>query len=133
MKLEKIKNYLKKWKKIEFIFCLLFFIFPLKVKAAGELLVDCAEDGSCRDVNNLLEQAIKIGEWLFSIIGALALVMFIYGGFTIILSMGNAEKVKKGQQALVAAVVGMAIAFSAYILIGFILEALGVSSEFRGV
>lgn len=85
----------------------------------------------CRDVNYLLMQIIRIGKFLFSIIGSLAFLMLVYGGFTFILSMGNAEKAKKGMDIALAAVVGMFIAFSAYILVDFLLDALNVSEDFR--
>jgi hypothetical protein len=88
---------------------------------------------SCRDVNVLLLQGIKIGRYLFSIIGAVAFFFFIFGGFTLITSMGSAEKAKKGKTMVFNAVIGMFIAFSAYLVIYFILEALGVSPEFRGI
>jgi len=87
----------------------------------------------CRDINDLLVFFIKIGETLFQVIGAFAFVMFIYGGLTIILSLGNSEKVKKGQEILVAAVIGIIIAFSAYLMIDFILNALQVGNDFRKV
>lgn len=93
-------------------------------------LPDCAFDGSCADVNKLLELVINIGKWFFSIIGSLAFVFFVYGGFTMILSFGSAEKFKKGQQVLVAAVIGMIIAFGAYALVNFLLTSLGVSDSF---
>ncbi len=51
----------------------------------------------------------------------------------IIISFGNAEKVKKGQQILVGAVIGLVIVFSAYIMVDFVLDALNVRDEFRGV
>ena len=60
-----------------------------------------------------------------------AFVFFIYGGFTMITSFGSAEKVKKGRDILLAAVVGMIIAFSAYLLINFIISALGVADSFK--
>ena len=47
-----------------------------------------------------------------------------------ILSFGSAEKVKKGRDILVAAVVGMIIAFGAVLLIKFVLDALGVGTSF---
>ena len=94
-------------------------------------LPPCAFDGSCRDVNKLLELFINFGQLMLGIIGSFALVFFVYGGFMMILSMGNAERVKKGRDILVAAVVGIIIAFSAYALIDFVLDALQVSSSFR--
>jgi hypothetical protein len=92
----------------------------------------CAFDGSCRDINDLLRVAIKIGELALGFVGSLALVFFVYGGFTMILSMGNAEKVKKGRDILVASVIGIVIAFSAYAIVNFTLDVLQVQSdEFR--
>lgn len=84
----------------------------------------------CRNVNQLLELFVNIAQFLFGILGSLALIFFIYGGMTIILSLGNSERVKKGRDILVAAVVGLLISFSAYLLIGFLIQTLGVSSEF---
>lgn len=89
-------------------------------------LPECAFDGSCRDVNDFLELAINIGKWLFSIIGGLAFAFFVYGGFTMIISFGNAEKFKKGGQILVAAFFGVLIAFSAYLIVNFLLDTIGV-------
>ncbi len=84
----------------------------------------------CRNVNDLVQLLINIARIIFGIIGTLALVFFIYGGVTIILSFGSPEKLKKGKQILSAAVIGIAISFSAYLLVGFILDTLGVSKEF---
>lgn len=62
---------------------------------------------------------------LFGIVGALALVMFIYGGLMMMLSGGNQEKVKKGQNILVWATVGIVVIFSSYIILSFIMTAVG--------
>jgi len=56
--------------------------------------------------------------------------MFVIGGLFMIVSFGNAERFKKGQQILVAAVIGMIISFSAFLLVNYILEALNVSDYF---
>ncbi len=94
------------------------------------LMPPCAFSGSCRDVGDLMSVLINFANWLFSIIGILAFVFFVYGGLTMILSFGSAEKVKKGRDILVAAVVGMIIAFGAVLLIKFVLDALGVGTSF---
>ena len=93
----------------------------------------CAFDGSCRDVNKLLELVIRSAQFVFGLIGSVALVMFVYGGFLMITAFGSAEKFKKGTGVLVAAVVGLFIAFGAYLLIDFVLDALNVSSVFRAI
>lgn len=91
----------------------------------------CAFSGTCRDVNKLVELIVNFGAGMFAIMGSFAFAFFVYGGFTMIVSMGNAEKQKKGQQILVAAVIGLVIAFSAFTLIKFMLDAVGVAPEFR--
>lgn len=96
-------------------------------------LPECAFSGTCRDVNKLLELAINIGEWLFKIIGSLGFVFFIYGGFSMVISFGNAEKFKKGRQILVAAIIGMIIAFGAYAIVKFLLESLGVQESWTNL
>lgn len=93
-------------------------------------LPDCAFTGSCRSVEDLLELGVKIADWLFSIIAGLAFVFFVYGGLTMVLSLGNAEKVGQGKQILVAATLGLIITFSAYILVGFVVKAIGINAGF---
>ncbi len=85
-------------------------------------------DGSCDNINIFITFAINIGIYIFGFIGALALLMFVYGGFILIMSQGNQEKVKKGTGAITAAVIGLVIAFSAYALITFLSNTIGVKS-----
>ena len=96
------------------------------------ILPDCAftYDG-CRDINEVVLLGINIGKMIFSLIGTVAFVMFMYGGITMITSFGNAEKFKQGQGILVAAVVGIIISLGAYLLVDTILDALGVAKDFR--
>lgn len=111
--------------------------YPVPVGPNGQkytgALPDCAFSGTCRDVNDLVALIIRWASGFFAILGTFAFVYFIYGGFLVMLSMGNAEKVKKGQQTLVAAVIGLFIAFSAYLAIDFMLDTLNVSDTFRGI
>ncbi len=100
--------------------------------AENVALPDCAFSGTCRDVNDLLVLVIRFASGFFGILGTFALGYFIYGGFTMILSFGNAEKVKKGRDILVAAVVGLLICFFAYAVIKFMLvDVLNVAGDFN--
>lgn len=65
---------------------------------------------------------------VLAIVGALALAMFIYGGFTWLTSGGSAEKIKKGKDILMWAVIGLVVIFASYSLVDFLLTAFGVSS-----
>lgn len=96
-------------------------------------LPDCAFSGTCRSTSDLVILLINAAKFLFSIIGVVAFAAFIYGGFMMIFSFGNSEKVGQGKDAMVAAVVGLIIAFSAYMVINFVLNSLGVAAEFKGI
>ncbi len=117
--------------------CVLFFV-PSFAGAQGLINtsgceVPGADPGNCRNIEILLVQAITVIEYLFGIIGTLAFAMFIYGGLKMILAFGSEDKFKEGKEAMVNAVIGMIIAFSAYILVNFTLDVLGVKSDFRAV
>lgn len=66
----------------------------------------------------------KIIATLLGLVGTLALVMFIYGGFTWMLSGGSADKVKKGQDIFVWSTLGIVIIFMSYLIIRFIFDLL---------
>lgn len=84
----------------------------------------------CRDISIFIKLLIELGRYLFTIIGAVALAAFVYGGFMFILSAGNPEKIKKGTDAMLAAVIGLIIAFGGYMIIRFLGEAIQVKPGF---
>lgn len=91
----------------------------------------CAYAGTCRNVEDLIGVVIAITREVLRYIGILAFIFFLIGGATMIASFGNPERFKKGRQILVAASVGLVISLSAFVLVTFILNAVGVSNEFR--
>ena len=66
----------------------------------------------------------NIVKYILGILGVLALVMFISGGITWMTSGGVSDKIKKGRDTLVWAVLGLALIFFSYGLLEFILKAL---------
>lgn len=78
-------------------------------------------------LNGILSLGIDLTTWILGIVGSLTLVMFIYAGFTMLISAGNAQKVSQAKNILTAAVVGLAIVFCSYLIIKFVLFALGIS------
>lgn len=97
----------------------------------GGLLPPCAYAGNCRELNDVIETAVNYGRQLFKIIGSFAFVFFVIGGITVLTSFGNPERVNKGKMMITASVVGLIIAFGAYFLVTFILDALQVGSSFK--
>ena len=112
-----------------------------KTKVAGQLgakgtiggfIPDCTYlPSKCRDVSIFVVTLIGITRYLFSVVGALFLIMFIYGGIVWITSQGNSEKLKKGLDIFVAAVLGLVVVFSAYMLVNYLGEALQIKDTLK--
>lgn len=100
-------------------------------KLIPECLLKNELSQDCRDVSIFVYFLIQLARYLFGIIGALALIMFVYGGFMLILSQGSSEKVKKGTEIITAAVIGLVIMFGAYTLVSFLSEAINIQTEFK--
>lgn len=59
--------------------------------------------------------------------GSVALLMFVYGGFMWLTSGGSEDRIKKGKETVVWAALGIALIFSAYALLNFVIQrALGL-------
>jgi hypothetical protein len=67
----------------------------------------------------------KIINYAMGLVGSLALVMIIYGGITWMLSGGNEQNVTKGKQIVMWAALGLALIFSSYALVKFVISAIG--------
>lgn len=68
----------------------------------------------------------RIIKAVLGVVGALALAMFVFGGFTWLTSGGSPDKIKKGKDILMWAVIGLIIIFTSYTLVNFILTAFGL-------
>lgn len=60
---------------------------------------------------------------VLGIIGSIALAVFIYGGFTWMTSAGSPERVRKGKDMVIWAVLGLAIIFLSYTVVYFVIGA----------
>lgn len=94
-------------------------------------LFDAVLTPACKNVNTFVYFAINVATFLFGIVGALALVMFVVGGFVYITSAGSPEKIKQGTDIIIAAVIGLIIVFSAYLLVRFLGTAVGLNANMQ--
>lgn len=97
------------------------------------LIQKCGEkvmDPACWDVTVFVSLLLELTNYLFGIIGALALGAFVYGGFILIMSQGNPEKVKQGTGAMINAIIGLLIAFGGYVIVSYLGEILKLKDEF---
>jgi len=64
-------------------------------------------------------------EKVLGLVGIIALVMFIYGGITWMVSSGQQELVQRGRRTITWAAIGLVFVFIAYTVVHFLLESLG--------
>ncbi|MFH0854857.1 MAG: pilin [bacterium] len=74
-----------------------------------------------QEVQYLIGRVIKV---IMGLVGSIALLMFVYGGFLWMTAAGNDESVKKGKDILIWSVAGLAVIFASYILVYFVLASL---------
>jgi hypothetical protein len=65
--------------------------------------------------------------FVLKMVGVIATVMFVIGGFYILIAGGRPEMLGKGKKILFAAVIGLVIIFGAWVIINTVFSAIGVS------
>jgi len=120
---------------------LLFFNFSTPVCAITEEGTNLKNAKQCTgdDPANELCNPISVGSpqkligkiivAVLGIVGSLALLMFIYGGFTWMTAAGNQESITKGKNILVWATIGLIIIFSSYAIVRFVFEGVGANVQ----
>ena len=129
-------------KKYFSIFCFIFLftiVFSLSVNAQvkdnsdglGGTVKDNSAGLSCGPgvtcINNPLSvntpQALigKIINAGLGVVGSIALLMFVFGGLTLMTSSGSQEKIKKGRDIIVWSAIGLAVIFFSYGLVRILL------------
>ena len=110
-----------------FIVITLFSIAP-RIVTAESVCCDtgspCTEGNQCSngvcgglcnplgDTNlSVVDLAVRVLQIALGIVGLFGVVMFIYGGFIMLTSAGNPDKVKKAKDTLVWAVLGLTTIF----------------------
>lgn len=75
----------------------------------------------CKDVNCLVAQVIR---YILGTIAIVATLMFIWGGFMMLTSAGNAERIKKAKETLAWAAIGIVVILLSWAIIRFVLGSL---------
>jgi len=58
------------------------------------------------------------------VIGTAALLFVVIGGFTMLTSQGNPEKIKAGRDTILWAAIGLLVAFSSWIILRFVITSI---------
>ena len=130
MEVKKLKKSLIYIASFVFLLVMVFGVFSLSVYANDEPPAGETPDvltnplGSFRTLQQAPSQVGTIIGGIFGVVGALAVLMIVYGGLMWMTSGGNQERVKKGRDVLVWATVGIVVIFSSYIILNFVLNVL---------
>jgi hypothetical protein len=92
---------------------------PLQTLAQKEHPLNPIGGSSAGGAPDLYGRLIKA---FLGIIGVAGLFFVIVGGFILLTSRGNQEKVKAGKDTLVWAVIGLFVAFTSFIILRYVLE-----------
>lgn len=86
------------------------------VTAAGG---SCTQSGAGTTVNEVIAVVVNI---LSTIVGIVAVIMLIIGGFKYVTSSGDSNNVQSAKNTILFAIVGLVIVAAARIIVGFVLE-----------
>lgn len=78
--------------------------------------------GKTTEISTIVGKAIGSA---MGIMGSLALVVFVYGGFRWLTAAGNSESIEAGTGAMVWATIGIFIIFSSYAILQLVFNAIG--------
>ncbi len=123
MKFQKVLFFTLLFSLIVFQF---FFLTPVSIKASGnqppaDKSVGLDNPLGGTDIPPIISRIITHA---LGIVGALALLMFIWGGFIWMTAAGNTERVKKGMNTLLWATIGLVVIFASYVILKFIFDVL---------
>lgn len=72
--------------------------------------------------SDLKQVVINIIKWILGILGLVAVIMIMYGGFIWMTAGGNIEKVKKAKKIITRAVIGLVIVLLAWAIVLFVVR-----------
>ncbi len=80
-------------------------------------------------LEDIRDNVIGIGNWIFGIIGVVVLVMFMYGGAVWLMSAGNSSAVEHGRAVMTGSLIGLLLIFSAGTIVKVFLKAVGARDD----
>jgi len=104
-------------------------------KSSSNVATCSASDPTyCGDykLNDFVTLAVTISQLILGLVGSLSLIMFVYGGVMFLISAGSSDKIAQAKKIIVAAVVGLLIVFSSWLIIKFVTDSLGAKQGFTG-
>ncbi|GIW62734.1 MAG: hypothetical protein KatS3mg090_0560 [Patescibacteria group bacterium] len=98
---------------------------PARKKGAVYTFLGCINTNldSFQEAGAAVDVVSSILNVIFKLVGAAAFVYLVYGGFVILTSSGNPEKISYGKRIIIRSLIGIFIALSAVFIVGLIGQA----------
>jgi Zn-dependent protease with chaperone function len=112
---------------ISFVLSTVVFAEP---KNLGDAKVSMWTTGAAADFSIVTDHKnvlVVIINTLMSLMGIIFISLMIYGGYLWMTARGNEEKVEKSKKLITAAVIGLVVVLSAYVISYFIVSSVGNS------
>ncbi|MBI4253162.1 hypothetical protein HY623_03240 [Candidatus Uhrbacteria bacterium] len=111
-----------------------FFLFPGEVSAQEGIIPQCAwAAGETYGLGAFTLLAINVLKFIWGILGSLALVMFVWGGFLWLTARGEENQIKQGWDTLVNAAIGLLIVLGSWLIINTIILSLTTPGDWSKV
>jgi len=111
------------------VFAVLFFSPVTTLAQASEWQVaNPFKMGEGQSLQQIIAQIINIA---FMAAGLVAVIYLIIGGFRYVTSGGNAEAIEGAKATILNAIIGLIIIFISFLLVNYILGAMGVGGIFQ--
>lgn len=98
-------------------------VFAQEAGLLSSVSPDCRVQGNC-SICEIIGTAIYIFKWVMGMLGGAVLLLFVWHGFSLIISAGEAEKVKKARDGLVHTLIGLAIVFGSWLIVNVVIVTL---------
>lgn len=102
-------------------FSLLLIASPVFVSA--DLVTPTMINGAANSTNASGILA-TVTNWVLGIVGAVAILFIIYGGFRYITAQGNSQQMDTAKNILIKAIIGLVIVVVAYVIVQVVIAAL---------
>jgi len=104
-------------KKLAPALMLLVLLAPLTVSA---LTIETVGNTIGLGTADLKETVINIIQWILGLLGLIAVIMILYGGFIWMTAGGNEDKVASAKKIITAAVIGLIVVLLAWAIVTFV-------------
>ena len=86
-------------------------------------------DEEVKDEGSLFKTIQTIINWILAVLGLVAVIMVVLGGFTYMTSQGDPGKTKKARDTILYGIIGLIIALLAFAIVNFVLVNVFTSSN----